>query len=70
MPPIWVIASDIILPLATAYVVRRTVNSGSAFMFIAVVIFLVKLQRSDLWPSIIGYIMGPVVIVLIWRLVL
>lgn len=57
----------LVLPLATAVVLRLVIRSGSAFIFIATVVFIVKLQRSDMWPPIIGYLLGPILVIVLWR---
>lgn len=55
----------LVLPLLVALGMRRVAFAGSAFLFVATTIFVFKLQRSDLWPAIIGYLLAPVVVVMI-----
>jgi hypothetical protein len=56
----------LVLPLTYALLMRRVLRTGSALMLLTMCIFLVKLQRSDLWPTFIGILLGP----LMWMMVI
>ncbi len=57
----------IILPVFIAYIVVTPAKSKSAFLTLAVMIFCVKLQRSDFWPSVIGHLLGPLLVPFVWK---
>jgi hypothetical protein len=55
----------LVLPLLLALGMRRVALAGSAFLFIAATIFVFKLQRSDLWPAVLAYLLAPLVVFVI-----
>ena len=60
----------LVLPLTMALLMRRVSRTGSAFMLLTMCIFLVKLQRSDLWPAFIGILLGPLMLMMLRRIAL
>lgn len=48
-----------VLPFLVVAALRKGCLLHSAFWVIALLTFAVKLQRSDLWPAVIGHLLGP-----------
>ncbi|HHL22175.1 MAG TPA: hypothetical protein ENJ52_11700 [Aliiroseovarius sp.] len=55
----WILG-PVIMPGLLFLGFRQVVRSGSAFLFITMLVFSLKLQRAELWPTVLGIALGPI----------
>ena len=60
----------LLLAFGIGYFIRRTAEAQNALLLVGLLVFLAKLVRSDLWPSVIGYMLGPILIVACGKLLM
>ena len=55
-----------VIPLVIVVLLRFVASLGSAFLVVSYLLFVFKLQRAELWPTFIGYLLGPLVVIIIY----